>query len=44
MTWQDEAVDFVCDFDDFVDLGIVVYSNAINNIKDRWITSDFDEL
>ena len=35
---------FVCDLDDFVDLSIVVCSSAINNIKDRWITSDFDEL
>ena len=44
MTWQDAEVDSVCDFHDFVDLSIVVYSDAINNIKDRWITSDFDEL
>jgi hypothetical protein len=34
MTWQDEEVDSVCDFDDFFDLSIVVYSDAINNIKD----------
>jgi hypothetical protein len=44
MTWQCESVDFMCDFDDFVDFSIVVCSSAINNIKYRWITSDFDEL
>ena len=44
MTWQDEERDSVCDFDNFVDLSIVVYCDAINNIKDRWLTSDFDEL
>jgi hypothetical protein len=43
-TCQGESVDFMCDFDDFYDLSIVVYSDVINNIKDRWITSDFDEL
>ena len=37
-------MDSVRDFDDFVDLSIVVYSDAINNIKGRWISSDFDEL
>ena len=36
--------DFICDFDDFVDLSIVVFSIAINNIKKRWIIIDFDEL
>ena len=35
MTWQDEGIDFVCDFDDFIDLSIVVFSIAINNIKKR---------
>ena len=32
MTWQEEEVDSVCDFHDFVDLSIVVCSSAINNI------------
>ena len=32
MTWRSEEVDFVCDFDDFVVLSVVVYSSAINNI------------
>ena len=44
MTWQNKEIDFVCDFDDFVDLSIIVYFSAINNIKKRWITIDFDEL
>ena len=44
MIWQDEGIDFVCDFDDFVDLSIVVFFIAINNIKKRWIIIDFDEL
>ena len=44
MTWQDEGIDFVCDFEDFVDLSIVVFSIAINKIKKRWIIIDFDEL
>jgi hypothetical protein len=44
MTWQGESADFMCDFDDFVDLSIVVSSTAINNINKRWITFDFDEL
>ena len=33
MTWQSEECGFVQDFDDFVDLSIVVYLTAINNIK-----------
>ena len=33
--WQDEEMDSVRDFDDVVDLSIVVYSDAINNIKGR---------
>jgi len=44
MTWQDESADLTCDFDDFVNLSIVVCSSAINNIKKRWITTDFNEL
>ena len=44
MTWRHIKRDFVCDFDDFDDLSIVVSSIAINNIKKRWITIDFDEL
>ena len=44
MTWQDESIDFMCDFDDFIDLNVVVCSDAINNIKNKWIASDFDEL
>ena len=44
MTRQNKEIDFVCDFDDFVDLSIVVCSSAINNIKNRWIPYDFDEL
>jgi len=32
MTWKDEEVDSVCDFDDFIDLSIIVCSSAINNI------------
>ena len=35
--------DFVCDFHDFVELSLVVYSIAIKSIKNRWITCDFDE-
>jgi len=44
MTCQDENADFIFDFDDFVDLSIVVSSVAINNIKRRWITLESDEL
>lgn len=40
--WQPDAERF--DFDDFVDLSIIVGSSAINNIKNRWITCDFDDL
>jgi hypothetical protein len=42
--WQGKSVDFMRDFNDFVDLSIVVYSDAINNINNRWITFDFNEL
>jgi len=42
--WQGESADFMCDFNDFVDLIIVVSSIAINNIKKGWITIDFDKL
>ena len=31
-------------FDDFINLSIIVYSSAINDIKKRWITTDFNEL
>ena len=31
-------------FDDFINLSIVVCSNAINDIKKKWITIDFNEL
>ena len=44
MSRQSEECDFVLDFDDFVGLSIVVCSSAINNTKNRWITSDFNEL
>ena len=44
MMWRHIKCDFVCDFDDFDDLSIVVSSISINNIKKRWITIDFDEL
>ena len=44
MTWQGESADFMCDFNDFINLSIVVSSIAINNIKSRWITIDFDKL
>jgi len=44
MTWQGERANFICDFDDFVNLSIVVCPSAINNIKKRWITTDFNEL
>jgi hypothetical protein len=44
MTWHGKSVNFISDFDDFVDLSIVVPSTAINNIKKGWVTVDFDEL
>ena len=44
MTWRHIKCNFVCDFDDFDDLSIVAPSIAINNIKKRWITIDFDEI
>ena len=44
MTWRHIKCDFACDFDDFDDLSIVALSIAINNIKKRWITVDFDEF
>ena len=44
MMWQGKSVNFMSDFDDFVDLSILVPSTAINNIKKGWITIDFDEL
>ena len=44
MTWQSEECGFVLDFDDFVDLSIVVCPPAINKIKNIWIGSDFDGL
>jgi len=44
MTWHHTKHDFICNFDDFDDLNIVVSSIAINNIKKRWITIDFDEI
>ena len=33
MTWQSKNADFICAFDDFVDLSIVVFYIAISNIK-----------
>lgn len=33
MTWQCESADFMCAFDDFVDLSILVFSIVISNIK-----------
>ena len=39
MTWSFESA-----FDDFVDLSIVVSSIANNNVRNRWIIRDFDEL
>ena len=44
LTWRYENADFMCDFDDFVDLSMIMSSVAINNVKRRWITLDFDEL
>ena len=44
MTWQNEEVDFVSEFHDFVYLSVLVCSSAIRNIKKGWITIDFDEL
>ena len=32
MMWQDESADFICDFDDFVVLSIIVCFSTINNI------------
>ena len=43
-TWQSEEYDFVLEFDDFVDLSIIVSSIANNNVRNRWIICDFDEL
>ena len=42
--WQNEGIDFVCDFDDFVDLSIIKSFIAIRNTKNKWVTIDFDEL
>lgn len=36
--------DFVLDFVVSVDLTLIVYSIAIKNIKNKWITSKIDEL
>src|SRR5436309_7701600 len=44
MTWQCKNADFICAFDDFVDLSTVVFYIAISNIKKRWSTIDFDEF
>ena len=33
MTWQSESADFMFDFNDFVDMSIVMSSIAISNIK-----------
>jgi hypothetical protein len=44
VTRRDIKSDFVRDFDGFDDLSTVVSSIAINDIKKRWITIDFDEI
>ena len=44
VTWQDEEIDLICGFDDFINLSIIVSSIVINNIKKRWITCNCDEL
>ena len=44
ITWECKNADFICAFDDFVDLSIVVFYIAISNIKKRWSTIDFDEF
>ncbi len=43
-TWQSEEYDFVLEFDDFIDLSIVVSSIANNNVRNRWIICDFNDF
>jgi len=35
VTWQDEEIDLICGFDDFINLSIIVSSIVINNIKKK---------